>query len=294
MSRLILGTAQWGLNYGISNNYGITPSHEVSSILNRASSCGIQILDTAPAYGSSEKKIGEFNNHRFKVISKIPSLKDIISTKEKIKTINESVENSLSNLGVNSIFGVLFHDANDLIKNENIAIYEALKRFKEKGLVKNIGVSIYTQDEIDIILSSFVPDIVQLPFNILDQRLLKSGHLTKLKSLGVKIHARSVFLQGLFHMPVDDLPDFFNPIKSVLSNLHFQAQKQGFSMNQAALSFVRDHPDIDNVLIGVESLAQVNAAIKDFSISGSFNPSISLSLDEKFLNPSKWSLHDGC
>lgn len=292
-SRIILGTAQWGLDYGISNTRGVTSVDEVSRILKRASLAGIKFLDTAPGYGNSEKKIGQFVKPHFKVITKIPSLMGYRSIDDKVRAIKCSIEKSISNLGASSVFGLLFHDANDLVGRERIKLLEKLNKLKASGVVENIGVSIYNGEQIDTVLDAFVPDIVQVPLNVLDQRLLRSGHLEKLKSLGVKIHARSVFLQGLFHMPINDLPPFFRPIRSILLELNNEAFEQRVSMDQAALSFVRDQPYVDNVLIGIESLSQLNTAINNFSMNSTFNPKIFKMIDEKFLNPAKWSLSSG-
>ena len=250
-------------------------------------------MDTAPAYGNSEEKIGQLNNPNFSYITKIPSLKNYPLLEDKIRAINYSVNNSLSNLGTDLLFCILFHDANDLINDEGIRLYEELNKLKEAGITQNIGVSLYNGVEIDLITSSFMPDIIQVPINILDQRLIHSGHLEKLKSLGVKVHARSIFLQGLFHMPINDLPDYFQPIKPILLKISNQVMEQGLSINQAALSFVRELSDIDNILIGVESLIQLNDGIGDFSLDCSFDPNIPLKIDDKFLNPAKWSLISG-
>jgi aryl-alcohol dehydrogenase-like predicted oxidoreductase len=175
------------------------------------------------------------------------------------------------------------------MSDEGIRLYKNLNQLKEKGITENIGVSLYNGDEIDIITNSFIPDIVQLPLNILDQRLMQSGHIEKLKSLGVKVHVRSVFLQGLFHMTINELPDYFQPIRSILLKINNQAKEQGLSINQAALNFVRDQPYIDNILIGIESLMQLNCAIDDFSLDCSFNSDVTSVIDDKFLNPTKWS-----
>jgi aryl-alcohol dehydrogenase-like predicted oxidoreductase len=161
---------------------------------------------------------------------------------------------------------------------------------KAAGLINNIGVSVYTGYQIDRILEIFLPDIVQVPLSILDQRLLHSGHLAKLHGSGVSIHARSVFLQGLFHMDLKDLPKYFNPIKHLLSELHTQANKQQLSINQAALSFIRDQPTVDKILIGVESYTQLAEAITDFQVEGSFSVNNEGCFNEEYVNPAKWDV----
>ena len=217
-----------------------------------------------------------------------------LSVNDRVKFIERSVRNSLVNLCSKAVFGLLFHDADDLIGDESGSLMGELHRLKESGVVKNIGVSIYNGTQIDSILNLFTPDIVKVPMNILDQRLIHSGHLRKLKSLGVKIHARSVFLQGLFHIPIDNLPKYFEPIKPIIIDINNEAIEQGLTMNQAALSFVRDQPYVDNTIVGVESETQLNAAIDDFMIDNSFHTVSSGSIDESFVNPVNWDIDYGC
>ena len=290
---IILGTAQWGLHYGISNTEGVTSSEQVSRILKRASSAGVNLLDTAPGYGNSESKIGQNAQSPFNIITKVPKMPDCLSLDERVKVIESSVRGSMVNLGSESIFGLLFHDASDLIGDESGRFVAELLRLKELGVVKNIGVSIYNGTQIDSILNLFIPDIVQAPVNVLDQRLIQSGHLKRLKSLGVKTHARSVFLQGLFHMPINKLPKYFEPIKSILVKITDEATEQGLTMNQAALSFIRDQPYVDNTIVGVESETQLNTAIDDFMMDCSFHTVSSGSIDERFVNPANWNFDSG-
>jgi aryl-alcohol dehydrogenase-like predicted oxidoreductase len=292
--RIILGTAQWGLHYGVSNTKGVTSSQQVSRILKKAASVGVNLLDTAPGYGNSESKIGKNAQSPFNVITKIPKIPAYLTINDKVKFINSSVRNSLVNLGSEAVFGLLFHDSDDLIGDENGRLIVELRRLKESGVVKHIGVSIYKGTQIDSLLNLFIPDIVQVPMNIMDQRLIHSGHLRKLKSLGVKIHARSVFLQGLFHIPIDNLPTYFEPIKPMIVDINNEAIEQGLTMNQAALSFVRDQPYVDNTIVGVESETQLNAAIDDFTIDSSFHTACSGSTDESFVNPANWEIYNGC
>ena len=284
---------QWGLKYGISNTEGITSNEQVSRILKRAASAGIKLIDTAPVYGNAELKIGQSSQSAFNIITKVPKMPRSMTVDDRVKFIERSVRGSLVNLGSDSVYGLLFHDADDLTVNASDNFVAELYRLKELGVVKNIGVSIYNSTQIDSILNLFIPDIVQAPVNILDQRLIHSGHLKKLKSLGTKIHARSVFLQGLFHIPINNLPKHFEPIKPMLAEIKNEAREQGLTMNQAALSFIRDQPYIDNTIIGIVSEAQLIAALDDFMTDNSFHTVNSGLIDENYLNPVNWDIHDG-
>ena len=133
-------------------------------------------------------------------------------------------------------------------------------------------------------------DLIQLPLSVLDQRMLSSGHLEMLKNEGVEIHVRSAFLQGLLLMSLDEIPEFFKPIKPLLARWHAAARDQGLTVNQAALIFVRDIPFVDKVVIGVNSLEQFNSCVEDFSTEASFD-AVGLGCDNPlYLNPSLWEI----
>ena len=288
--RLILGTAQWGFKYGVANTQGVTSGEEISKILERASIAGVSVLDTAPGYGESESKIGMNALEGFEIITKIPKLAEYSSNHEKVKAIQFSLEKSMFDLRVRSVHGLLFHHADDLIKDNQGLLLREVNQLKADGYIKNIGVSVYSGDQIDSILDILLPDIVQVPLNILDQRLVHSGHLKKLNALGVAVHVRSVFLQGLFHMPIEKLPKYFQPIKHLLLDINVRAAEQRLSINQAALTFVRDQPYVDKILVGIESLFQHNEALRDFLVDPSFKAINSGCDDEAFINPAKWDI----
>jgi aryl-alcohol dehydrogenase-like predicted oxidoreductase len=287
--RLILGTAQWGSRYGVSNTQGMTSGGEVKNILQKALTSGISSLDTAPDYGESESKIGDSDAQDFKIITKIPKLSEYPASIDKVIALRCSFQNSISSLNRKWLHGLLFHDAADLTSDTQGLLLREVNKLKNNGSVKKIGVSVYTGEQIDSVLDMFLPDIVQVPFNILDQRLLHSGHLKKLNALGVEVHVRSVFLQGLFHIPIEKLPNFFKPIEHLLIDVHLAAIRQKMSINQASLTFVRDQPFVDKILVGIESLFHLNDALSDFVVDPGFKYESLGSSDEVFLDPRKWN-----
>jgi aryl-alcohol dehydrogenase-like predicted oxidoreductase len=287
--RLILGTAQWGSRYGVSNTKGVTSDGEITNILDKAFASGISLLDTAPDYGDSESKIGDNDAKNFNIVTKIPTLSKYPASIDKVNALKSSVQNSISNLKRVRLQGLLFHDAADLTADTQGVLLREVNKLKTNGSVVKIGVSVYSGEQIDSVLDVFLPDIVQVPFNILDQRLLHSGHLKKLNTLGVEIHVRSVFLQGLFHIPIERLPKYFKPIEELLAEINSAAKKQKMSINQASLTFVRDQPFVDKILVGIESLFQLNEAISDFVVEPGFKCE-SLGCDqEEYLDPRRWN-----
>ena len=286
----MLGTAQWGGSYGIANVSGEPTDESISQFLTVASAAGVSFLDTAPGYGGAEKKMGMNDLSAFKIITKVPKLASVSSDEDKKKALEFYFHRSLNDLNINAAFGLLFHHAGDLLGDCGGSLLRALNQFKEEGKLSKVGVSIYSGKEIDAILDVFLPDIIQVPLNVLDQRLINSGHLKTLHELGVSVHARSVFLQGLLHLPVEELPTYFDPIKYLLLEFKEQSAQEGLSVNRAALTFVRDQPYVDKVLIGVESNDQLRQAILDFGIDRTFDFQVAGFEDDAFLNPSKWEI----
>lgn len=277
-NKLALGTVQFGLDYGISNTHGMTSSNEVKTILELASSVGINFLDTASAYGKSEEVLGRMNLMSWHIISKFSSL----SNSKNIECI---LEQSLIRLGQESIYGYLAHDARTLL--DNPLIWNELEIAKSKGKIQKIGYSVYKPAELEKLLEKeYYPDLLQVPFNILDQRF--SQYFDALKTEGTEIHIRSAFLQGLFFMDTKTLPDYFNEIKPVLQELELQFPDK---TRRAAylLNFCLVQSGIDKVVMGVDSSQQFKENMD--ILSGASNMIGLLSfppISEEVLLPYNW------
>lgn len=293
-SKIGLGTAQWGLTYGISNHSGQTKQEEVSRILAYAKAIGIKVIDTAKAYGDSEQVLGKNDLADFKIITKIPALKAQHVDHALVgASLEESFLESLHALGVEKVQGLLVHDCEDLFSQFGETIITSLQKLKTLGKVGKIGVSIYSSSQILKVLKLFKPDIVQLPFNVFDQRLLHDGTLSVIKNLGIEVHARSIFLQGLLLMKADDIPSYFRPWKTQLLAWNQLCADLGEQPQNIALDFAASNSLIDQVIIGVENLSQL-VDLATFNVCGCDVSSLSMCAvsDEKLLNPSLWSLQD--
>lgn len=290
-SKIVLGTAQFGLPYGISNKKGKTDEFEVEAILNFAQNIGINLLDTASKYGNSESIIGKLSNkNHWKIITKIPTLKNDIRENHKL-ILSDLLNKSLINLNRNSIDSVLVHSCDDLFSDHGGKIYEALLDLKADKLVSKIGVSVYSKNQIDRIIREFDIDILQIPINILDQRLVKENYLGELKSYGIELHARSVFLQGLLLMNPSDIPSFFKPIYKQIQLFHAKAKEVSVSQLSLALSFVSALKDLDYILVGVNTLNQLEEIVNSEIINIRLEDYDELAVfDEQYMNPSKWLL----
>ncbi|MUG97027.1 aryl-alcohol dehydrogenase [Scytonema sp. UIC 10036] len=290
-----LGTAQFGLNYGISNLLGKTSAEEVEKILEVAIRNGVSFIDTAPGYGTSEEILGKkiLHDSIFQIITKTPKFSDNSITKDDVEMLEKTFLQSISKLNKASVYGLLVHNADDLLSENGDLLIKKMQELKSQNLVKKIGVSIYNGEQIEKILDSYPIDLIQVPINVLDQRLLFSGYLHKLKKFNIEIHARSIFLQGLLLMNPEHVSSFFNSIREHLKIYHEFILSKGITPIQAALNFVTQLTDIDVVLVGINNHQQ----LKEIFLASTDSCPISsqefaqFALTDKFiLNPGYWRL----
>ena len=220
MNKLVLGTAQFGMDYGINSIHGKVKPKEVQNILHYAKSVDINFLDTAPAYGDSEKVLGTMNTKDFKVVTKTRHFNSTDITDDEILLLNQDFNNSLKDLKLDSVHALLVHNTDDLLKAGAFRIIDHLKNLKKAGKIKKIGVSVYDNQQLTFVINNFDVDMVQLPFNIFDRRLINSGMLELLNSKGIEVHARSIFLQGLTLMSDKSMPRKFNPWSNLWKTWH--------------------------------------------------------------------------
>ena len=288
LERLGLGTVQWGLPYGIANQHGTTPPATVALILSEARSRGVCVLDTGALYGDAESVLGGNDLEGFHVVSKTPRFATSSIRDEHARALVQVFEQSLRRLSCGKLYGLLVHHANDLLVPGGRKLWDAMSDLKEQGRVDKVGVSVYDGEQIDGVLKLFKPDIVQLPLSVLDQRMLRSGHLERLSDLGVEVHTRSAFLQGLLLTPPEKVPEYFEPIRPLLLRWRSAAQEQDLTPVQAALSFVRDIPWVGKVLVGVENLEHFRNCIEDFTAGTGFDASGLACDTPEFINPTLW------
>jgi aryl-alcohol dehydrogenase-like predicted oxidoreductase len=290
-AKLGLGTVQWGLPYGVANSGGQTPREEVSAILSEARRHGVNVLDTASQYGEAELVLGQNTLDGLRIITKTTCFGTAQISAGQAEELSNTFRRSLERLLCERVYGLLLHRVDDILVPGGNHLLHVMEHLKAQGLVSRIGVSVYEGSQIDAVLRLFRPDIVQLPLNILDQRLLRSGHLERLKDAGVEVHVRSVFLQGLLLMPLNRLPDFFDPVREFLSRWHESVAERGLTPTQAALAFVRDCPGVDVMLIGVDSVEQLKSCLADFAGAPAFDAS-GLNCDNaRYVNPMNWKVN---
>lgn len=283
MSKIVLGTVQFGTNYGINNTSGQVTKEEVATILKIASEGGIKTLDTSSAYGTSEQALGEAlkkTGLQFNIVSKYPK-SDI--------GVRETFMKSLKNLGVEYLYGYLVHHFEFYQEHPNI--FDEMRCLKDEGRIQKIGFSLYNSQQLQYLLDRNVQfDIIQFPYNIFDRQF--ELWFPKLKEMGVEVHTRSAFLQGLFFKDVNTIEGKLKPMVPYLVQLHDYCKQREITTEQIAFGYVLSNEAVDGALIGVDNHQQLgkNLDVSCFLLKEKDIVYIrSIEIKEKeLLNPVNW------
>jgi aryl-alcohol dehydrogenase-like predicted oxidoreductase len=281
--KFALGTVQFGISYGISNDLGIPDDSELKRIFDIAFLNGITVLDTAPAYGNAEERIGVLSENRFNVVTKFVNVANR-------QALRDTLEQSIQRIKAEQLYAYMAHNSDELISKPDL--WDCLRNEREKGRIKKIGYSLYTTDQLEqLLLLEMKPDIVQLPYNLIDRKF--ENYLPELKSYGTEIHIRSVFLQGLFFMDTESLPEKLQPLKSTHLEIKRLCIENNLTISQLLLSYVNHHPLINKIVVGVASAKQLLENIRDITterLSNDLLDQIKLITvaDAALLNPVNW------
>jgi len=284
--KIIIGTAQFGLNYGIANSKGKMKTNEIKKIIKYARTNNIKNIDTAHAYGDSEQRLGNVGIKNFNVIVKLPATNP---TQPYDQWVKKSIHSSFKKLKINKADTVLVHNAKFLLNPKmGKKIYEELKKFKNKNIINNIGVSIYSINDLKNIIKKFPMDVVLISLNIFDQRILNKKIINTLKRKNIKIYTRSTFLQGLLLMSKNKIPTKFNKWKKKFDMWFRELENKKVSAYDACLDFVMKNKDVDKTLIGIDDFKQFKEIFED-------KPKININYKKfnsnkinKLINPAKW------
>ncbi len=302
--RLALGTVQFGVDYGVTNAGGKTPASEVARVLELACEYGIDTLDTAPAYGSSEQVLGDFlrglqgsgsqvptedQGKIFRIVTKTPVFEPgEVSLGAQVRA---SALRSCERLGVDTLDALLTHRAADVIDPDKREIWSEMERLKAEGRVCKIGVSCYSPEELRSVLDVAWPDVVQVPFSIIDRRF--APLLEVLAGHGIEVHTRSCFLQGILLVAPATLPVYFAPYVPFLQEIQNRIRQAGLTPLEACLNFALAQGathKIDRVVVGVNDAAQVREIKNSLR---ELDPSLFNGLesaDTSLVEPFRWKL----
>lgn len=287
LSRVFLGTAQFGLDYGVTNKLGKLSKRNISRILDESKDLGVIGLDTSPNYGDSEILLGDLGIKNFQICTKLPS---ISSTNHNLKrTIKNHLETSLKNLKIDFIDYYLLHDEKNLYQENSDEIFEELLQHKKNGLLKKIGVSIYSYSQLMDYPQKEKLDLVQGPYNLADSRFYSSGLCDFLEEKNIEFHARSIFLQGILLADHETLPYYFKRYKKFFSEFKDLEKKLRCNKLELCLNYVLNSKKISASIIGIDSYEHLH------EIFEAVNTKIDLfelncKPDEGLINPQRWNL----
>ncbi|MFC1821070.1 aldo/keto reductase [Thermodesulfobacteriota bacterium] len=294
MERLVLGTAQLGINYGIANTNGQPDLSTARSIIQEAWGNRIQEFDTAQAYGESEQILGQALQDlgivdEARIITKLDPTLDHLNKTVLLKAL----ETSLDNLGVKSLFGLMLHKE-DLLELWERGLGEILMDVVDSGQVEYLGVSVYSPEKAKQALETEDISIVQLPANIFDSRFIGAGVFQLAENEGKQIYIRSVFLQGLLLMDVNDIPESLQLAVPVLKTFESLAVEAGISKQGLALGYIRQAYPEAKIIFGVETTEQIRKNVECWQcrMSESLPAKIQDVFDnteEKIINPNMWN-----
>ncbi len=268
ISKMSLGTVQFGLHYGIANDVGKPPEEQSFEMIKAALDGGVTSVDTARAYGDSEDIIGRYfkeNPENIPFIStKVPPFPEAdVSLLEK--HIIESVETSLEALGLKKVENIMLHNGVSLFRygDETAKIMGSLVK---RGYCDMVGASVYDAKEIDKMLTYEEYTSTQVPMSIFDQRLINGGYIEKLADRGYTTFVRSVFLQGLFFLDPEKITDeiLIRHALPGIKKIREISEKEGMSIVELAIAFLRDYPGVTSLVLGSDNAEQVRANIRCF------------------------------
>ena len=288
MPKIAIGTANFGMQYGVANSQGKLSKNSVAEILGLAKSLGVTCLDTANAYGESQNALGEFGVRDWRVVSKISSIpRDCEDVRSFVRA---EIDLILTSLNLSEFDTVLVHNPKDLMGNVSEIVYEELQKAKSQGQVEKIGVSIYDPSDLESITSQFQLDVVQAPINVFDNRLQDSGWLDRLASMGVEVHARSVFLQGVLLSAIAQNNDFFKPWKTTFEKWNRFAESSGTSAMMNCIKHVNSYDKVTFAVVGVDSAQNLSEVFDAFSARPQRINEDIFGVDSQLINPARWSI----
>ncbi|MCX6031540.1 MAG: aldo/keto reductase [Chloroflexi bacterium] len=296
LSRLMLGTVQLGLPYGIANRTGQPSYQEARDILACAYEGGVNCLDTAAIYGTSEEVLGRALAElgiadKMTVVSKVRYLAPGLDAATAAAIVEESVVQSLKRLGLEALPICLFH------VEDNFCYAEALLRLKERGLVRHIGSSVMTPAATAAIVETGQAEALQIPTSVLDRRYShpEGGIIRKAAERGMAVFVRSIYLQGLLLLPEEDvLPELAGVIPP-RGRLQALAAEAGMSLGELAVRYVLSLDGVTCGVVGIETVEQMRQNLIMFAkgpLDAELRQAVEAAVPElpdKILMPNQWS-----
>lgn len=268
MTRLCIGTVQFGMDYGVQG--GKRPAvDDAVRMLDYATQNGVDAIDTAAVYGTAEEVVGEFLSRktlpreRLQIISKFGTgIFDGVANSAYADRLRKDVEVSLARIRTDYLDAYICHVPTAV---GNTAIIDAMAELKDSGLVRHVGFSVYDPEQARTCLKANVVDFIQSPYSFLDRRMETSGALAEAKNKGVDLHTRSAFVQGLMLMDPAAIPEHLAATRPVIRDLEMTCAEAGLTRRVLALAYVKANPDISHLVFGVDNMSQLHEIVEDFA-----------------------------
>ena len=278
--RLILGSANFSQKYG-AGSIKIDAS-EIRKILNLAKINKINKIDTAENY-LHDPFFFKYLRKRFKLITKIRPNHNWISLDFCEEELNKQVKIFKNN----KINILLFHDVEILFHKIGPRIFNNLQKLKDKGYYKKIGISIYDTSCLKYLIPKYNLDVVQCPYNIYDKRIVYSGWLNKLKNMGIEVHVRSIFLQGLLVNKQIYKKKYFKKWRKQILKWFNYLQKNGISPINYCLNDLLNY-DFDQIIIGINNSDNLKEILNFKLLSNKVQLIDFTTKDLKLIDPRYW------
>ena len=291
--KLALGTAQFGMPYGVTNQAGQLSQPQAAEVLGLAYAQGISVLDTAMAYGDAESRLGDTGVEHFQVVTKLSQIPLALPAEmtDAGAWAKGQFSASLRRLGLPCVYGLLLHRPGDLLGEHGKDLLRAMQELQDQGLVEKLGFSVYSPNELEPLLKLAQWDLVQAPLNLIDRRLQTSGWLHRLKDSGVEVHTRSAFLQGLLLTHASALPSQFSEWSGLWRVWDQWQLDTSCSALAACLAYPQSFPEVDKVVVGVSGIDDLRK-ILDALHTPMQEPWPQIGNDdEKLIDPSQWARH---
>ena len=289
MKKIILGTAQFSGNYGITKKDDYLSQNEAHKILKTLLTKKLRHLDTSIDYENSLNKINSFNFNNWQITTKMdPKKLDFSSEQNLYLSVENQIKLIKQNSSIKTIKNLLIRNSDMILTTKGKILYKVLKKIKKNKLIINFGYSIYSFKNLEKIIINFKPDLIQCPYNVFDRRIENIKIKNILKKKKIKVQARSIFLQGILLKKTNQLPKFFLKWKNLFLNFENLTKINKLSPLSLCFNFVNNNKDIDEIVIGVQNNKELKEIFdiklkRKISIRKElFKPSL------KLIDPTKW------
>ena len=289
MKKIVLGTAQFSGNYGVTRKNSFLTKNEAHKILKTLLTKKLRHLDTSIDYENSLKKINSFNFNNWQITTKMdPKKLDFSSEQNLYLSVENQIKLIKQNSSIKTIKNLLIRNSDMILTTKGKILYKVLKKIKKNKLIINFGYSIYSFKNLEKIIINFKPDLIQCPYNVFDRRIENIKIKNILKKKKIKVQARSIFLQGVLLKKIDQLPKFFHKWKKLFLNFENSIKINKLTALSLCFNFVNNNKDIDEILIGVQNNKELKEILnielkrKILMSKELFNPSL------KLIDPTKW------